>query len=148
MRTIPKLLTTCRSLAVVGLSPKADRSSHAVAAYMQQHGWRIIPINPQAAGQSILGELCYANLQEAAAALGVQGQNIDIVNVFRKSEDVPPVLAETLAIQAPAKVQGFWLQLGISHAESEKRAAEAGLQVVANRCIKVELACLSATSTF
>ena len=65
-----------------------------------------------------------------------------LVNVFRKSEDVPPVLADTLAIAKSAGVQGFWLQLGISHAESEKRAAEAGLAVVANRCIKVELASL------
>ena len=104
MRVISKLLTTCRSLAVVGLSPKVDRSSHAVAAYMQQHGWRIIPINPQAAGQHILGEPCYASLQEAAAALAAQGQTIDIVNVFRKSEDVPPVLTATLAIQTQAKV--------------------------------------------
>jgi hypothetical protein len=145
MRAIPQLLTTCRSLAVVGLSPKADRTSHAVAAYMQQHGWRIIPVNPQAAGQAILGETCYASLREAAADLAAKRETIDIVNVFRKSEDVPPVLAETLAIQAQAKVQGFWLQLGISHAESEKRAAEAGLSVVANRCIKVELACLPTT---
>lgn len=142
MRAIAKLLKNCRSLAVVGLSPKADRTSHAVAAYMQQHGWRIIPVNPQAAGQTILGELCYANLQEAAQAVSQAGGSIDIVNVFRKSEDVPPVLEDTLAIAKQAGVQGFWLQLGISHAESEKRAADAGLAVVANRCIKVELACL------
>ena len=144
MRAIAKLLKNCRNIAVVGLSPKPDRTSHTVAAYMQQHGWRIIPSNPQAVGKSILGEFCYATLQEAAAALAAKGEHIDIVNVFRKSEDVPPVLADTLAIRELAQVQGFWLQLGISHAESEKRAAEAGLAVVANRCIKVELACLEA----
>lgn len=142
MRAISKLLKNGHSLAVVGLSPKADRTSYAVAAFMQQRGWRIIPVNPQAAGQEILGEYCYASLQEAAQALAATGERIDIVNVFRKSEDVPPVLEDTLAIQAQAGVQGLWLQLGISHPESEKRAAEAGLAVVANRCIKVELACL------
>ena len=142
MRAIAKLLKTCRSIAVVGLSPKPDRTSHAVAAYLQQHGYRIIPVNPQAAGQQILGEHCYATLPDAAAALAQTGAGIDIVNVFRKSEDVPPVLADTLAMAKQAGVQGFWLQLGISHPESEKRAADAGLAVVANRCIKVELASL------
>mgnify|MGYP000996769664 CR=1 FL=1 len=142
MRAIAKLLKNGRTLAVVGLSPKADRTSHAVAAYMQQHGWRIIPVNPQAAGQTILGERCYGTLQEAADAVVQAGGRIDIVNVFRKSADVPPVLEDTLAIAAQAQVQGFWLQLGISHAESEQRATAAGLAVVANRCIKVELACL------
>ncbi len=142
MRAIAKLLKTCRSIAVVGLSPKSDRTSHAVAAYLQQHGYRIIPVNPQAAGQQILGETCYASLQEAAAAALQASSTIDIVNVFRKSEDVPPVLADTLAMAKQAGVQGFWLQLGISHPESEKRAADAGLAVVANRCIKVELASL------
>ncbi len=141
-RTIAKLLQECRSIAVVGLSPRPERTSHAVSAVMQRHGYRIIPINPQAAGQMILGELCYGSLQEAAQALAVQGQSMDLVNVFRRSEDVPPVLDETLAIQSLAQVKGFWLQLGISHAESEQRAAAAGLGVVSNRCIKVELACL------
>ncbi len=144
MRAIAKLLKNCRSIAVVGLSPKSDRTSHAVAAYMQQHGYRIIPVNPQAAGQEILGETCYASLQDAAQAMAQTASKIDIVNVFRRSEDVPPVLADTLAIAKRAGVQGFWLQLGISHAESEKRAADAGLTVVANRCIKVELASLKA----
>ena len=142
MRAIAKLLKNCRNIAVVGLSPKPDRTSHTVAAYMQQHGYRIIPVNPQAAGQEILGETCYSSLQDAAKAMAETGSKIDIVNVFRKSEDVPPVLADTLAIAKEAGVQGFWLQLGISHADSEKRAAEAGLAVVANRCIKVELASL------
>ncbi len=142
MRAIAKLLKNCRNIAVVGLSPKPDRTSHTVAAYMQQHGYRIIPVNPQAAGQEILGETCYSSLQDAAKAMAETGSKIDIVNVFRKSEDVPPVLADTLAIAKEAGVQGFWLQLGISHADSEKRAADAGLAVVANRCIKVELASL------
>lgn len=142
MRAIAKLLKNCRNIAVVGLSPKSDRTSHAVAAYMQQHGYHIIPVNPQAAGQQILGQTCYASLQDAAKAMAQTGSKIDIVNVFRKSEDVPPVLADTLAIAKEVGVQGFWLQLGISHATSEKRAADAGLTVVANRCIKVELASL------
>jgi predicted CoA-binding protein len=129
--TIRHLLDTCRTVAVVGLSPKLHRASYEVAQYMQTQGWRIIPVNPVAAasGKPILGEIVYATLTEAA-----QHEQIDLVNVFRNAADVPPVAAEAIAIGA----RGLWLQLGIVHAEAAAAAQAAGLQVVQNKCLLVE----------
>ena len=118
-------------IAVVGLSPKPDRDSYRVSAYMQSQGWRIVPVNPVAAagGQTILGQKVYATLQEARAS-----ETIDLVNVFRKSEDVPPVVADAIAIGAPA----LWLQLGIRHDAALAQARAAGLRCVQDRCLLVE----------
>ena len=128
--TIHQILTHCRTVAVVGLSPKRARASFDVARYLQAHGWRIIPVNPVAAasGATILGEPVYASLQEAA-----QHASIDLVNVFRNSEDVPPVAQEAIAIGARA----LWLQLGIENAPAAAAAQAAGLWVVQNQCLKV-----------
>ncbi len=129
--TIRQILASCRTVAVVGLSPKPDRASHEVAHYLQTHGWRIIPVNPVAAasGATILGETVYATLQEAA-----QHASIDVVDVFRNSEDVPPVAQEAIAIGARA----LWLQLGVENAAAAAAAQAAGLWVVQNRCLKIE----------
>lgn len=129
--TIRQILASCRTVAVVGLSPKPERASFEVAHYLQAHGWRIIPVNPVAAagGATILGEAVYASLQEAA-----QHASIDVVDVFRNSEDVPPVAQEAIAIGARA----LWLQLGIENAQAAAAAQAAGLWVVQNRCLKVE----------
>lgn len=129
--TILHILDTCRTVAVVGLSPKTHRDSYEVAHYMQTQGWRIIPINPVAAasGQPILGEKVYATLQEAA-----QHEKIDLVDVFRNSADVPPVAAEAIAIGA----QALWLQLGIENDAALATAQAAGLWVVQNKCLLVE----------
>ena len=127
--SITKILATCRTVAVVGLSPKAHRASFDVSRYMQAHGWRIIPVNPVAAGQTILGETVYATLQEAA-----RHEKIDLVNVFRNAEDVPPVVTDAIAIGAPA----LWLQLGIRHDAALERARAAGMLVVQDKCLKVE----------
>ena len=129
--TIRQILASCRTVAVVGLSPRPERASHEVAHYLQVHGWRIIPVNPVAAssGATILGEPVYATLQEAA-----QHASIDVVDVFRNSEDVPPVAQEAIAIGARA----LWLQLGIENAPAAAAAQAAGLSVVQNRCLKVE----------
>jgi predicted CoA-binding protein len=129
--TIRQILRTCRTVAVVGLSPSPDRASFDVARYMQAHGWRIIPVNPVAAasGASILGEHVYATLTDAA-----QHEKIDLVNVFRKADDVPPVAQQAIAIGA----QALWLQLGIENAEAAAAAQAAGLQVVQNKCLMVE----------
>lgn len=129
--TIRQILATCRTVAVVGLSPKPERASFEVARYMQAHGWRIIPVNPVAAasGLTILGKPVYASLQEAA-----QHASIDLVDVFRNSADVPPVAQEAIAIGARA----LWLQLGIENAQAAAAAQAAGLWVVQNRCLKVE----------
>jgi len=129
--TIRQILASCRTVAVVGLSPKPERASYEVARYLQAHGWRIIPVNPVAAasGATILGEPVYATLQEAA-----QHASIDVVDVFRNSEDVPPVAQEAIAIGARA----LWLQLGIENAQAAAAAQAAGLWVVQNRCLKIE----------
>ena len=126
-QSIHHILTHCRTVAVVGLSPKAHRASFGVARYMQENGWRIIPINPNAT--EILGEKAYPTLAEAA-----QHARIELVNVFRNSEDVPPVVDEAIALGA----QAVWLQLGISHDAALAKAQAAGLVVVQNKCLKVE----------
>lgn len=128
---IRHILTHCRTVAVVGLSPKTHRASFGVAQYMQAQGWRIIPVNPVAAasGATILGEKVHATLLEAA-----QHETIELVDVFRKSEDVPPVAAQAIAIGA----QALWLQLGIENAEAAQAARTAGLRVVQNKCLLVE----------
>ena len=124
---IRSLLTSARTIAVVGCSAKPERDSYQVAAYLQRAGYRIIPVNPGL--EEVLGERCYPDLASIPA-----GVAIDIVDVFRLSEHVPPVAEQAIARGA----RSLWLQLGITHPEAERRAAEAGLQVVANRCLKVE----------
>jgi predicted CoA-binding protein len=124
---IHRILETCRTVAVVGLSPKPHRDSFGVARYMQAQGWRIVPINPNAT--EILGEKAYATLTEAA-----QHAQIDLVNVFRNSADVPPVVDEAIAIGANA----LWLQIGVVHEASAAQARAAGLLVVQDKCLKVE----------
>ena len=126
---IEHILKTCRTVAVVGLSPKSHRDSYEVAEYMQSQGWRIIPVNPAAQVTEILGEKVYPNLIEAA-----QHEKIDVVDVFRNSADVPPVADEAIAIGAKA----LWLQLGIEHVASADKARAAGITVVQNKCLLVE----------
>ncbi|RQO37143.1 CoA-binding protein [Herminiimonas sp. KBW02] len=129
-----KILAESRVIAVVGISPKPDRPSHYVAKYLQSHGYRIIPVNPVSAGTHILGEHCYATLTQAAAALAEQQIRIDLVDVFRKSELVEPIADEAIAIKARA----FWLQMGIINEAATNKARAAGLDVVADRCTKVD----------
>jgi len=133
-QTIAKLLAESRVIAVVGLSPKSDRPSHGVAAYLQRHGYRIIPVNPACAGTDILGEHCYATLTLAAAALAEQQTRIDLVDIFRKSELVEPIVDEAIAIRA----RGVWLQIGVINEAATDKARAAGLDVVADRCTKID----------
>ena len=128
------LLRRSHTVAVVGLSPQAERPSHRVAQYLQQQGYRVLPVNPMAAGQLILGQPCHASLEQAAAALAAEGLSLDIVDVFRQSAEVPPLVEAAIALGAAA----LWLQLGVTHPEAEARAAAAGLQVVSGRCLKIE----------
>lgn len=123
------VLSHCRTVAVVGLSPKPERASFDVARYMQTHGYRIIPINPNAGVADILGEKVYASLQQAS-----QVEKIDLVNCFRNSEDIPPIVDQAIAIGAKA----VWMQLGIAHADAAAKAQAAGLKVVQNRCLKID----------
>ncbi|GHO91197.1 CoA-binding protein [Reticulibacter mediterranei] len=125
-----KLLQRYRHVAIVGISADQYRPSHFVAIYLQAEGYNIVLINPRYAGQTILGKQVYASLSEAKTA----GEEIEIVDVFRKAEDTLPVAEE--AIKIGAKV--VWLQLGIRNDETGKRVQDAGLIFVQNRCIKME----------
>jgi len=124
---IRQSLANCKTIAVVGLSPKPHRDSFRVAKYMQDHGFRIVPINPNA--NEVLGEKSYASLTEAA-----MHKRIDMVNCFRNSEDIPPIAAEAIAIGA----KSLWLQLGVVNDAAAKQATDAGLVVVQNLCLMVE----------
>ena len=134
--TLRDVLTRCRTLAVVGLSPQWHRPSYFAAKYMQAHGYRIVPVNPLVAreGGSILGERAYATLREADAAVRAEGGRIEMVDCFRKSEDIPPLADDAVAIGARC----LWLQLGVFNDAAAERAEAAGLQVIQNRCVKIE----------
>jgi predicted CoA-binding protein len=127
--TVGHILTDCRTIAVVGLSPKPHRASFDVARYMQAHGYRIIPVNPNAGVTHILGETVYATLLDAS-----KFEKIDLVNCFRNSDDIPPLVDEAIAIGAKA----VWMQLGIVHRAAAARAQAAGLRVVQDRCLKID----------
>ena len=131
---IAQSLTHCTTIAVVGLSPKPHRDSFRVAKYMQNHGYRIVPINPNAT--EVLGEKAYASLTEAA-----MHERIDMVNCFRNSEDIPPIAAEAIAIGA----KSLWLQIGVVHDVAAQQAQAAGLTVVQDKCLMVEHARLSSS---
>ncbi|GAB3377092.1 CoA-binding protein [Massilia agri] len=134
MRSISQILSDSKTIAIVGLSNKPDRASNEVAAYLQQAGYRIVPVNPSYAGDTILGETVYASLQEAADALAAGGQPIDIVDCFRKSEDIPPIAREAIAVRAGC----LWMQLGVENQAAADLARAAGLDVVQDHCIKIE----------
>jgi predicted CoA-binding protein len=128
---IPYILNHSRTIAVVGLSPKPHRASFDVSRYMQAAGYRIIPINPvvAAAGEQVLGEKAYPTLQDAA-----EHEKIDLVNCFRSSEDIPPIVDAAIAIGARA----VWMQLGISNPTAAAKAEAAGLLVVQDHCLKID----------
>lgn len=130
------ILTRCRTIAVVGLSPQWHRPSHFAAQYMQAHGYQIVPVNPLVAkdGGSILGQPAHASVTAAARALAAQGRKIDMVDCFRRGEDIPPLADEAIAIGASC----LWLQLGVVNEEAAATARAAGLDVVQDRCVKIE----------
>ncbi len=123
--TLRKILKTNKVIAVIGLSAKWHRPSYFAAKYMQQYGYKIIPVNPSY--DEILGEKCYPSLTEVES-------RVDIVNCFRKSEDIEPLVP--MAINSGAKV--FWMQLGVANPLAKKKIINAGLQCVQNRCVKIE----------
>ncbi len=122
---IRRLLESSRSIAVVGCSTNPVKDAHRVPRRMLEAGYRIIPVNPRA--EEILGQRCYPSLLDIE-------EPVDIVNVFRPSQEVPGIVEQAIKIKARA----LWLQLGITHPEAEERARRAGLQVVSNRCIMRE----------
>ena len=123
--TLRRILQGCRTIAVVGLSAEWHRPSYFAAKYMQQHGYRIVPVNPKY--QEVLGETCYARLEDIPVP-------VDMVDVFRKPEDLPPIAASAVAIGAKC----LWQQLGVMNLQADALAREAGLESVMNRCVKIE----------
>jgi uncharacterized protein len=124
---IRDILTSVKTIAVVGRSPKPDRPSHGVAAFLKRRGYRVIPVNPGQAGQMALGETVVASLAEAGP--------VDMVDIFRRSEEAGAVADE--AVRLGAKV--VWMQLGVVDPAAANRARAAGVRVVMDRCPAIEI---------
>lgn len=124
---IRDILTSVKTIALVGWSPKPERPSHRVAEFLKRRGYRVIPVNPGQAGQRALGETVVATLAEAGP--------VDMVEIFRRSEEVGAVADE--AVRQGAKV--VWMQLGVVDEAAASRARAAGLKVVMNRCPAIEI---------
>ena len=127
-----RILGSCKTIAVVGLSPQWHRPSFFAAKYMQGHGYRVIPVNP--AATEILGERSYPSLTAAARALAAEGGRIDMVDCFRKSADIGPLADEAIAIGARC----LWQQIGVVNEAAALTARAAGLDTVLDRCVKIE----------
>jgi predicted CoA-binding protein len=119
------ILKNAKTIAVVGISHKEDRDSNKVARYIQDHGYKMIPVNPKY--KEVLGEPCYPDLASVP-------EHIDVVDIFRNVDIIPSVVDEAIAVKAGA----VWMQLGLAHNESARKACEAGLKVVQNKCVKIE----------
>lgn len=126
------ILTKTRTIAMVGASPHWNRPSYFAMKYLQSKGYRVIPVNPRAAGEIILGEKAYASLKDVP-------ERIDMVDIFRNSEAAGPITDE--AIEVGAKY--VWMQLGVRNDAAAERAEKAGIKVVMNRCPKIEFGRLS-----
>jgi predicted CoA-binding protein len=124
---LAKLLRETRTIAVVGLSPSPSRPSHQVASYLQERGHRIVPVNPNC--RTVLGELAFSSLLEIPKEI-----RIDLVNIFRRSEVVVPIVEQAIQIGA----RGIWMQEGVVHSVAAEMAEKAGLWVVMNCCLMIE----------
>ena len=124
---IPEILRTVKTIAMVGASPNWNRPSFFVMKYLQAKGYRVIPVNPRAVGETILGEQVYAELKDVP-------EKIDMVDVFRAADAVPGIVEDAIAIGAKV----VWMQLGVRHDAAAARAEAAGIKVVMNRCPKIE----------
>jgi len=120
---VQRILETTKTIAVVGLSDKPDRDSYQVAAYLQQQGYRIIPVNPRA--KEVLGEKAYASLREIP-------EPVEVVQIFRRSEEVLPIVDDAIAVGAKV----IWMQSGIVNEEAAARAEAAGLKVIMDACMR------------
>jgi len=120
---VQRILETTKTIAVVGLSDKPDRDSYQVAAYLQQQGYRIIPVNPRA--KEVLGEKAYASLRDVP-------EPVEVVQIFRRSEEVLPIVEDAIAVGAKV----IWMQSGIVNEEAAARAEAAGLAVIMNACMR------------
>lgn len=124
---IAAMLANTKTIALVGASTNEARPSYAVMAYLLRHGYEVIPVNPGAAGQDILGQMCYASLSEIP-------KKIDMVDIFRQSQYCLPIVEEAIAIGA----QYIWMQIGVQNGEARRLATNAGLSVIEDRCTKIE----------
>ncbi len=120
---VQRILKTTKTIAVVGLSDKPNRDSYQIASYLQQQGYRIIPVNPRI--KEVLGEKAYPSLRDVP-------DPIDVVDIFRRSEDVPPIVEDAIAIGAKV----VWMQAGIVNEEAAARAEAAGLAVIMDACMR------------
>jgi uncharacterized protein len=125
---IAELLTNTRNIAMVGASDRPDRPSHGVMKFLQSHGYRVFPVNPQITGEHVHGEFVWRELAQI-------GEPIDIVDIFRRPQAAGEAVDQAIAVGAKA----VWLQLGIVNEEAAQRAEAAGLHVVMDRCIKIEI---------
>jgi uncharacterized protein len=125
--TLRRILRQSRTIAVVGLSEQWYRPSNFAAKYMQQQGYRIVPVNPRYAGGTVLGERCHASLADIP-------HPVDLVNVFRRSEDVLTIARDAIAIGAKC----LWQQIGVVNRDADRLVREAGLDSVMDRCVKIE----------
>jgi predicted CoA-binding protein len=122
---VRRILRRSKTIAVVGLSAQWHRPSYFAAKYMQEHGYRVIPVNP--GYPEILGEKCYKSLREIP-------EKVDIVDCFRRSAEIPAIADDAIAIGAKV----LWMQLGVENGDARHKAESAGLEVVENRCVKIE----------
>lgn len=129
--TIRGILAAAKVIAVVGASPNEARPSFGVMRFLLSKGFRVIPVNPGQAGRAILGQPCFADLASI-------GQPVDMIDVFRASDDVPGIVEEALALEPRPAV--IWMQLGVRHDEAALRAEATGVTVVMNRCPAIEYA--------
>ncbi|MBM4463843.1 MAG: CoA-binding protein [Chloroflexi bacterium] len=125
MSTEETILSTFRRVAIIGLSPKPERPSYRVAAYLKEQGYKIVPVNP--GEKEILGEMCYPDLASIP-------QSVEVVDVFRRAEEVPAVVEEAIRVGAKA----VWMQEGVINEEAAHRARKAGLLVVMDKCMRKE----------
>ena len=125
MVSLRRILGSCHTVAIVGLSDQWHRPSNFVGKYLQHLGWRVVPVNPRC--DSILGEKCYARLEDIPFA-------VDMVDVFRRTQDVLPIAEQAIAIGAKC----LWQQLGVMNLDADRLARAAGLDSVMDRCVKIE----------
>jgi len=134
-RVIEKILKM-KTIAIVGLSRDPSRPSHDVAKYLQDHGYRLVPINPTV--DTVLGEKSYASLLKLPEELK---REIDIVDIFRRAEDVLPIVSDAVQLHnETGRPKAVWMQLGIVNKEAARVALESGMDVIMDRCMKIELA--------
>lgn len=129
---LDKILTQTKTIAAVGVSPNPVRPSHYVARYLSLRGYRVIPVNPGHAGKILFGETVLERLEDIAL-----DQPVDMVDIFRRSEHVPPLVDAAIA-HFGATLKTVWMQVGVRHETAAERAAKAGLHVIQNRCPKIE----------